>query len=194
MLHKILENNVTIVKLNLVLNIQCLLFIFYFHFKSAWTWSYGPFLSIIATFIHVRSHFPHRLIYMTLFYCGHTLVEVKLAISDRFNSLQYHKICPRCLFSIKNMILMWFVVHSYTNSSQFMITLPKYSSWIHLKHKYVHCACMWCRYSPLGNTFRNSAIMINLWWEMPKQSEGCRQITFFCKIFTTWIILWMYSI
>ncbi len=62
------------------------------------------FWSILVHFCHI-CHCPVRFSTQTdrhmplLFYCLHTLIEVKPTISDRFNCLQLHNICRRCLWT-----------------------------------------------------------------------------------------------
>ncbi len=98
-------------------------------------------------------YFQHRLL---LFYHGHTLIEVKLTISDWFNSLQLHKICRRC-----NWIWPWCdycpFLHTFltihNNFAEILIVDTQSNIW---RCKYVHCAFVRCKYLLLGDTFRDS--------------------------------------
>ncbi len=127
---------VTIAKCNLALNIHCL-FNFYFHVKCTCI-SLNMMLlllwAIIVHFCHIcycAVKFPKQINQQMpqLVYHVNTLIEVKLNISNQFNSLQLYKINAEYVLEHNLDVL---IVYSCTNYSQFMTNLPKFLAWCSL--------------------------------------------------------------
>ncbi len=114
-------------------------------------------MSTFATFVIALSKFQHRLIGIgrpLLFCWGHTLIEVKLIISDKFISLQ-----------LLEQDFGVIIIHSCTHSSQFMTILSNTDrgfTW------HIHWACMrdkWlsdlqCRVD-LGSKGENTLLLVD---------------------------------
>ncbi len=115
-----------------------------------WLWS------ILVHIIHICPclvRFPTQIDWYTIVvFHEHTMIEVKLTISDRFNSLQFHKICRRCLWTWTLCNYSPFCI----NSSQFLNICQNTDHRFTWNVKYIHCPGACCKYLTIRWRFRSS--------------------------------------